>query len=63
MSSVPIVDRAEPRRVLSVMALDQVLEARLRDVYEEHKPERVLNLLHVRALAGGRLLVRRRPRR
>jgi len=63
VSSVPIVDRAEPRRVLSVMALDQVLDARLRDVDEEHKPERVLNLLHARALAGGRLLVRRRPRR
>ncbi|MGA7985463.1 MAG: chloride channel protein [Burkholderiales bacterium] len=63
VSSVPIVDRSDPRRVLSVMALDQVLEARLRDVDEEHKPERVLNLLHVRALAGGRLLVRRRPRR
>ncbi len=62
VSSVPVVDREDPGKVLSVMALDQVLEARLRDVDEEHKPERVLKLLHVRSLGGGRLLVRNRPR-
>ena len=60
VSSVPIVDRADPRRVLSVMALDHVLEARLRDVDEEHRFERMINLFRVRALGGGRLLVRGR---
>ncbi|HVC12679.1 MAG TPA: CBS domain-containing protein, partial [Burkholderiales bacterium] len=62
VSSVPIVERRDPRQVLSVMAMDQVLEARLRDVNEEHKSERVLTLRHMRALSGGRLLVRSRPR-
>jgi chloride channel protein, CIC family len=62
VSSVPIVDRADPQQVLSVMAMDQVLEARLRDVNEEHKSERMLNLLHFRAIGGGRVLVRSRPR-
>ncbi len=45
VSSVPIVERMNGRRVVGVMALDQVLEARLRDVNEEHKSERVLNWL------------------
>ncbi len=58
VSSVPIVDRNDPQQVLSVMATDQVLEARLRDVDEEHKPERVLNLRHLRPISGGRVLVR-----
>jgi H+/Cl- antiporter ClcA len=62
VSSVPVVDRKDPRRVLSVIALDQLLEARLRDVDEEHKPERVLSLPHLRVLSGGRILVRARPR-
>jgi len=62
VSSVPIVERRDPRQVLSVMAMDQVLEARLRDVNEEHKSERVLRLRHIRALSGGRLLVRSRSR-
>jgi H+/Cl- antiporter ClcA len=47
VSSVPIIDRADPRRVLSVVATDQILEARLRDVDEEHRPERVLNPLQL----------------
>jgi len=34
VSSVPIVDRQDASRVLSVMSVDQVLEARLRDVDE-----------------------------
>ena len=48
VSSVPIVSRANVRQVVSVMATDQVLEARLRDVNEEHKSERVLNWLQIR---------------
>jgi len=62
VSSVPIVDRADPQRVMSVIAMDQVLEARLRDVNEEHKSERMLNLLHFGAIGGDRILVRDRPR-
>ena len=62
VSSVPIVDREVPWKVLSVMALDQVLEARLRDVNEEHKSERIINLLRFRALGGGRILVRNQSR-
>ena len=62
VSSVPIVDRADMSKVLSVMAMDQVLEARLRDVDEEHKSERILNFLHFRAIGGGRVLVRNQSR-
>ena len=61
VSSVPIVDRKTGRLVLGVMALDQVLEARLRDVNEEHKSERVLDWLQIRTLGGGRVLVQSQP--
>jgi CBS domain-containing protein len=61
VSSVPIVDRMNGRLVLGVMALDQVLEARLRDVNEEHQSERVLDWLQIRALGGGPVLVRSQP--
>src|SRR5581483_8305676 len=61
VSSVPIVDRDNGRLVLGVIALDQVLEARLRDVNEEHKSERVLDWLQIRALGGGRVLVQSQP--
>jgi predicted transcriptional regulator len=63
VSSVPIVDRANGQLVLGVMALDQVLEARLRDVNEEHKSERVLNWLQISALGGGSVLVQSQPGR
>jgi len=62
VTSVPIVDREDTGRVLSVMAMDQVLEARLRDVYEEHQSERVLNWLNIRPIGGGRLLARSQGR-
>jgi H+/Cl- antiporter ClcA len=58
VSSVPIVDRNDARHVLSVMSVDHVLEARLRDVDEEHKYERILDLMQIRAIGGGRVLVR-----
>jgi H+/Cl- antiporter ClcA len=58
VSSVPIVDRLERRQLVSVMALDQVLEARLRDVNEEHRSERVLNWLQILPIGSGRVLVR-----
>ena len=56
VSSVPIVDRQNASRVLSVMSVDQVLEARLRDVDEEHKYERVLDIMQIRAIRGTRVL-------
>jgi H+/Cl- antiporter ClcA len=56
VSSVPIVDRQDASRVLSVMSVDQVLEARLRDVDEEHKYERVLDIMQIRAIRGARIL-------
>jgi chloride channel protein, CIC family len=61
VSSVPILDRRNGALVLGVMALDQVLEARLRDVNEEHKSERVLNWLQISALGGGSVLVQSQP--
>ena len=56
VSSVPIVDRQDAGRVLSVMSVDQVLEARLRDVDEEHKSERVLDIMQIRAIRGTRVI-------
>ena len=47
VSSVPIVERGDPERVRSVVAMDQVLEARLRDVNEEYITERVLMLSRI----------------
>ncbi|MHB8622679.1 MAG: chloride channel protein [Sulfuricaulis sp.] len=58
VSSVPIVARHDEQHVLSVMSVDQVLEARLRDVNEEHTYERVLNLMQFRPIGGDRVLVR-----
>jgi CBS domain-containing protein len=60
VSSVPIVDRHDPGQLLSVIALDHVLEARLRDVNEEHHLERVLSMPRLRPLGGGRVLARGR---
>ncbi|MGH8141801.1 MAG: chloride channel protein [Steroidobacteraceae bacterium] len=58
VSSVPIVDRKNERQVIGVMAMEQVLEARLRDVNEERKSERVLNWLQIRATRGDGIIVR-----
>jgi predicted transcriptional regulator len=44
ISSFPVVDRKEPGKLLSIVAMDQILEARLRDVDEERKAERILRL-------------------
>ena len=60
ISSLPIVDRKTPARVLSVVAMDHILEARLRDLNEERKAERVLRFPDIFALGTGRLLMRRR---
>jgi hypothetical protein len=38
------VDRKQPRKLLSIVAMDQILEARLRDVDEDRKAERILRL-------------------
>jgi len=60
ISSLPIVDRKKPTQVLSVIAMDHILEARLRDVNEERKAERVLKIPEILILGAGRLLMRRR---
>ncbi len=60
ISSLPIVDRKTPTQVLSVVAMDHILEARLRDLNEERKAERVLRFPDIFALGTGRLLMRRR---
>lgn len=60
ISSLPIVDRKTPTQVLSVVAMDHILEARLRDLNEERKTERVLRFSDIFALGTGRLLMRRR---
>ncbi|HET7674248.1 MAG TPA: chloride channel protein [Gammaproteobacteria bacterium] len=44
ISSFPVVDRTQPEKLLSIVAMDQILEARLRDVDEERKAERILRL-------------------
>ncbi|HET7396300.1 MAG TPA: chloride channel protein [Gammaproteobacteria bacterium] len=60
ISSLPVVDRKESGKVLSVVAMDQILEARLRDVDEERKAERVLKLPAIFVLGTGWFLRRRR---
>ncbi|MGH8371662.1 MAG: CBS domain-containing protein, partial [Gammaproteobacteria bacterium] len=60
ISSLPVVDRKEPGKVLSVVAMDHILEARLRDVNEERKAERVLKLPAIFVLGTGWFLRRRR---
>ncbi len=60
ISSLPIVDRKTPTQVLSVIAMDHILEARLRDLNEERKAERVLRFPDIFSLGTGWLLMRRR---
>jgi H+/Cl- antiporter ClcA len=42
VTRAPVVDRAEPTRVLGVITLAQLLHARRRDLHEEHHRERLL---------------------
>jgi hypothetical protein len=51
LTSLPVVDRADPRLVLGDVTLEQLLEARLRDLREDRHSERVLRLSD---LVGGR---------
>jgi chloride channel protein, CIC family len=60
ITSVPVVDRENPGHVLSVIAMDHILEARLRDVNEERNAERILKLPEILMLSAGRLLMRKR---
>ena len=60
IANLPIVERDDPRRVLSVMTFEHVLQGRLFDLNEERKTERVLNLPLIRAVRGGMILMRRR---
>lgn len=63
VSSMPIVDRGDHRRVHSVMALEHVLAARLSDINEERKAERVINLPRIFSAGSGRLVMRGRRSR
>ncbi|HTP29170.1 MAG TPA: chloride channel protein [Anaeromyxobacteraceae bacterium] len=60
VSSIPIVDRNDPQHPLSVVAMDQVLEARLHDVTEERIAERVLKMARVSLFRGRRASTRNR---
>ncbi|MFF3568011.1 chloride channel protein [Nocardia jiangxiensis] len=53
----PVVDRGTPTRLLGVIAFEQLLHARRRDLHEEHHRERVLTLRDQRPTS------RRRPPR
>lgn len=63
ISSLPIVDRADPKQIHSIMSLEHVLLARRLDINEERKAERVLSLPQVFSGRRGRLLVRGHVRR
>lgn len=52
LSSMPVVDRDAPTRVLGLVAVEDLLEGRLRDLQEERDPERVLSLGRLLPLAG-----------
>jgi H+/Cl- antiporter ClcA/predicted transcriptional regulator len=60
IANLPIVAPNEPRQVLSVMTIEHLLQARLIDLDEERKTERVLNLPLIRAVRDGMLVMRRR---
>jgi hypothetical protein len=42
VTSAPVVDRADPARVVGVITLAQLLHARRRDLHEENYRERLL---------------------
>jgi CBS domain-containing protein len=42
LSSAPVVERGAPDRLLGFVTVEDLLQARLRDVHEEHRRERVL---------------------
>lgn len=63
ISSLPIVSRDDSRKIYSLMALENVLQARLLDVNEERKAERVLFFPRIFGAYGGRLFMRGYGRR
>jgi H+/Cl- antiporter ClcA/CBS domain-containing protein len=60
ISNLPIVARDDPGQLLSVMTIEHLLHARLFDLNEERKTERVLNIPLIRAVRDGMLVMRRR---
>jgi H+/Cl- antiporter ClcA len=42
LSSAPVVERGAPDRLLGLVTVENLLQARLRDLHEEHRRERVL---------------------
>jgi predicted transcriptional regulator len=56
VDKMPVVDRADPTRLIGLITLPRLLEGRLRDLQEARHPERVLRLRIVRPgwLGGSR---------
>ena len=44
LTRMPVVDRSQPRKVLGMVSLTDLLQARTRDLEEERHRERVLRL-------------------
>jgi H+/Cl- antiporter ClcA/CBS domain-containing protein len=60
VNRAPVVDRAEPDRLVGLVTLTQLLQGRLRDLEEERIPERVLRVRITSALGRRRSRVRER---
>lgn len=59
VSNVPVVQRDDNARILSVVTIEQVLQARLVDLNEERIPERIIKIPLISTMKGGILLMRR----
>jgi CBS domain-containing protein len=44
VSALPVVDRADPGTVLGIVVIEDLLQARLKDLQEERDCERVLKI-------------------
>ncbi|TAL54550.1 chloride channel protein [Pandoraea sp.] len=58
VTRVPVVTRENPRKVIGMLTLVDLLEARLRDLQEERLQERVLSVRRIFRLSGGRLRIK-----
>jgi len=54
LTRMPVVDRENPRNLLGIISLSDLLRARTRDLEEERRRERILRLLFPIALARNR---------
>lgn len=58
VSRVPVVERGNPRKVIGMLTLVDLLEGRLRDLQEERVQERILSVRRIFRLTGGRLRIK-----